>query len=78
VAYEGVIAICNGIVNSPVRLIAAELVASVAVMRFADWRRNAEELNRRSSISELEALFALEDPRDADLGGRRHWPSRPA
>jgi hypothetical protein len=70
VISEGVIAICNSIVNSPVRLIAAEFVASVAVMRFADWSSNSEEARRLSSIRELEALFALEDPRESGSGRR--------
>lgn len=75
---EGVISICNVIVNSPVRLIAVEFVASVAVMHLADWHSKAEAERRESSIRELEALFALEDPRESDPYSRERRSSHPA
>lgn len=65
VVSESMISICNSVGKSPMCLIAIQVIATFALMRFADWRSKVEEARRGSSIRELEALFALEDPRES-------------
>jgi hypothetical protein len=58
----------------PLRLILIQLVASLAVIRFNDWYCKRREARRESKRRELEALFALRDPRE--IRSLRPWSQR--
>jgi hypothetical protein len=58
-----VASLCRLIVDSPVWLLLALLVASASVIGFSDWLHDSEAARTAMSIRELEALFALEDTR---------------
>jgi len=57
------VSLCDSIVNSPVRLILLQLLASVGLIFVSDWYSKVRAARRGSSIEELEALFALRDLR---------------
>lgn len=49
--------------HSPVRLLLVELLASVVLIRIVDWHGKMQAERKRSSIEELELLFARVDCR---------------
>ncbi len=50
--------------NLTVALIVAQLILSVALVMMNDWFFRRRAARRHARILELEALFALPDPRD--------------
>jgi hypothetical protein len=70
---------CNQIVSSPFSMFAAQIVAfiipSIAVIAFSDWHSRDKASEWESSVRDLEAPFALEDPRPpGHLSGRAPRP----
>ena len=59
-----VVSFCHTIVNSSLRLILVQCVASVSLISVVDWRSRNRVRRTESSIRELEALFALPDLRE--------------
>ena len=60
--------------SSPAIQIAALLLASLAMLQVDEWYRKSRIARKEACIRELEALFALQDCREAR--GREPWPRR--
>jgi purine-cytosine permease-like protein len=74
--FESAIAsISNQLFSSPFSMFIAQIVAfivpSIAVIALSDWYSRDKAAEWESSIRDLKALFALEDPRPPQHRARR-------
>lgn len=74
--FESAIAsVSNQLFSSPFSMFIAQIVAfilpSIAVIALSDWYRRNKTIEWEASVRNLEALFALEDPRPPRHPARR-------